>query len=329
MRLLLTACAVALVVLLGGAGAPAVAQDLTITNVRIIGPDASRRRARLDRRARRQDPVGGRRHAVDDGRPDDRRQRHVGHARLHRRAPALQHRPQREGADAGAARGRLHDAPLRRRPRRRQHHAARSHRVGPDQRAAHHPVGRRCASAQHTPESARAEIRKMAAMGVKFTGEICAHAGARPHRAGDGDPPRHRGRRKEGRRDGAGARGQHAGDDGGGRRGRAAARAPSQQGLHEQGRREEAGRVGHEDPRHDRLRRAGLRRVCRRQQAALPRRQAVARVDRRRRAPRRGSRLHAGERPHRVGRRRHPRLLHRHRRTTRRPDSSTSSSRST
>jgi hypothetical protein len=38
---LLNAFAIALVVLLSGAGAPAAAQDLTITNVRIIGPDAS------------------------------------------------------------------------------------------------------------------------------------------------------------------------------------------------------------------------------------------------------------------------------------------------
>ena len=70
------------------------------------------------------------------GAQDDRREGHERHARIHRRASPHQHRPQREGADAGAARSRLHDDSVRRRPGGRQHHAPRSHRQGCDQRTA-------------------------------------------------------------------------------------------------------------------------------------------------------------------------------------------------
>src|SRR6202167_748025 len=79
----------------------------------------------------------------------------------------------------------------------------------------------------NTPETARAEIRKMAGMGIKFTGEIALTPIP--------------GRGEEGRRDGPGACCQFQRDGGGGRSRRAAAGSLAQQGLGQQGRRKESG----------------------------------------------------------------------------------------
>ena len=140
------------------------AQDLTITNARIIVANGSviERgsivvRGGKNRFRRRRSPCRA-------AGTDHRRQRHDRHAGIHRCAPAHQYRTQREGADAGAARSRLHDDPFRRRSGGRKHHAAGSHRKGVDQRAAHHPFRIRAAD-NNTPEMARAEIRKMAEHG--------------------------------------------------------------------------------------------------------------------------------------------------------------------
>ena len=38
-----------------------------------------------------------------------------------------------------------------------------------------------------TPDQARVELRRLAGLGIKFTGEICAHAEAGSHRAGARD----------------------------------------------------------------------------------------------------------------------------------------------
>ena len=80
---------------------------------------------------------------------------HDGDARLHRRASPYQHRAGRDGADAGATRGRLHDDPFRRRPGGRQHHAARSHRLRSDQRPAHHSIRSAAAQPAHAGIGAR------------------------------------------------------------------------------------------------------------------------------------------------------------------------------
>ena len=115
--------ATALVLLSFGVSAPLSAQDLTITNARIIGPDGSviERGSIVVRGGKIVSAAAGA--PSSTSRQGHRRQRHDGDARLHRRASAHQHRAQREGADAGAARGRLHDHPLGRRASRRQHHA--------------------------------------------------------------------------------------------------------------------------------------------------------------------------------------------------------------
>ena len=96
-----------------------------------------------------------------------------------------EHGPQREGADAGAARRRLHDHPVRRRPGRRQHHAPRSHRDGRRStgRGSFRPGA--CDLANGTPDAIRAEVRTLAALGVKFIGEIGADTQAGPDREGD------------------------------------------------------------------------------------------------------------------------------------------------
>ena len=163
-----------------------------------------------------------------------------------------------------------------------------------------------------TPEAARAEMRKMAEMGVKFTGEICADSRSRADRERIGSSQGGRGRGEESGRDGSGPRGELEGDGGRRRRRRAAAGSPSQQRLGEQRGREESRRRRHEGTGDGRLRLARVRRVRGRQQAAVPRWKAVARRDRRRGPPRRGSRIHAGECAHDLGCGRHPRLLHRH-----------------
>ena len=163
------------------ATAPLAAQDLTITNARIIGRQRHRDRARIDRRPRREDRRPCRRGAVRLERPDHRRQRHDCDAGLHRRAPPHQHRPQREGADAGAARSRLHDHPLGRRPGGRQHHAPGSHRVGPDQRSADHPVRRPAAEPAHAGIGSRRDPED-GGHGRQVHRRDRAHARARPDR---------------------------------------------------------------------------------------------------------------------------------------------------
>ncbi len=52
--------------------------------------------------------------------------------------------------------------------------------------------------ANHTPESAREEIRKMAAMGIKYTGEISLTPVPGPSDEGAGDAARRARRRQEG-----------------------------------------------------------------------------------------------------------------------------------
>ena len=138
-----------------GALAPLSAQDLTITNARIVVANGTviERGSIVVR--------GGKIVSVAAGAPaaaagqDHRRQRHDRDARVHRCAPAHQYRTQREGADAGAARSRLHDHSVRRRSGGRQHHAPGSHREGRHQRTAHHPVRALEAEQQHAGNGSR------------------------------------------------------------------------------------------------------------------------------------------------------------------------------
>ena len=157
--------------LAAAATAPLAAQDLTITNARIIGANgAVIERGSIVVR-------GGKIASVAPGHRPPRAARIVdakgmtampGFIDAHRH---INTGPNEKAADAGAARGRLHDHPVGRRPRRRQHHASRSHRSGQINGPRIIPSGALRLN-QHTPESARDEIRKMAAMGIKFTGEI-------------------------------------------------------------------------------------------------------------------------------------------------------------
>ena len=164
----------------------------------------------------------------------------------------------------------------------------------------------------NTPEKAREEVRKMAAMGIKFTGEIALtpKPGPTPEemeilraivdeskkvgvlvQVHAVSPRCHDGRRRR-RRPPAGS-------------------YPALR-LADHGRSQTSLRRRHQAIVDDRLRRPRLRRFRRRQQTAFPRRQAVARVHPRRRRPRPGSRLQSRERPHLLGCRSHLRLRHRH-----------------
>ena len=154
-----------------GSLAPLSAQDLTITNARIIGPNATViERGSIVVRDGKIVSVAAGAPSSTSGKIIDAKGMSAmpGFIDAHRH---INTGPSEKAADAGAARGRLYDDALGGRSRRWQHHAEEQHRVGPDQRATHHPVGPLRLN-QHTPESAREEIRKMAAMGVKFTGEI-------------------------------------------------------------------------------------------------------------------------------------------------------------
>ena len=126
------------------------AQDVAITNARIIVGNGTVIDSGTVDRARREDRLGvGRRRRTRQGLKTIDAKGMTRDARVHRRAPAHQHRAERESADAGAARSRLHDDSVRRRPGGRQHHAPGSHRQGRDQRTAHHPV--RPGAAARTP----------------------------------------------------------------------------------------------------------------------------------------------------------------------------------
>ena len=128
-------------------------------------------RARIDRGPGGKNRFCGGGRAVLHKRKDHRRQRHDRDAGVHRWTPAYQYRAQREGADAGAAGSRLHHRALGRRSGGGKYHAPGSHRQGRDQWTAHHSI-RLVKAANNTPEMARAEVRKMAEMGIKFTGEM-------------------------------------------------------------------------------------------------------------------------------------------------------------
>ncbi len=150
---------------------PLCAQDVTITNARIIVANgAVIERGSIVVRAGKIVSVAAGAPSAPSGKTIDAKGM-TAMPGIHRCPPAHQYRTQREGADAGAARSRIHHHPVRRRSGGRQHHAPGSHRQGRDQRTAHHPVRVREAG-NNTPETARAEMRKMAEMGIKFTGEI-------------------------------------------------------------------------------------------------------------------------------------------------------------
>jgi imidazolonepropionase-like amidohydrolase len=168
---LLNAFAVALVVVLGGAGAPAAAQDLTITNVRIIGPDASVvEGGSIVVRGGKIVSAGPGRPSTTAGTTIDAKGMSAmpGFIDAHRHFNTgpnekAQMQAQLEAgyttllSGGGPADGNI---TLRDRIESGQINGP---RIIPSASLR---------LAQHTPESARAEIRKMAAMGVKFTGEI-------------------------------------------------------------------------------------------------------------------------------------------------------------
>ena len=96
--------------------------------------------------------------------------------------------------------------------------------------------------ANHTPDSAREEIRKMAAMGIKYTGEIALTPVPGPSEKELETLRAVLDEGEEGRRDGAGSRRELARDDGRRRRGHSAARAHPEQGLGQQGGRRRSSR---------------------------------------------------------------------------------------
>ena len=154
-----------------GTAAPAAAQDLTITNVRIIGPDASVvERGTIVVRGGKIVSAGAARPAGTAGQTIDASGMSAmpGFIDAHRHFNTgpnekAQMQAQLEAgyttllSGGGPAEGNI---TLRDRIESGQINGP---RILPS-------AGLRLA--QHTPESARAEIRKMAAMGVKFTGEI-------------------------------------------------------------------------------------------------------------------------------------------------------------
>ena len=76
------------------------------------------------------------------------------------------------------------------------------------------PSGNTAQLAKLTPDAARAEIRKLAQLGVQYTGEMLLTPVPGPECKGNGSAARHARRGPQGRRRGAGPRHQHAGDDG-------------------------------------------------------------------------------------------------------------------
>ena len=267
-------------------------------------------------RARGEDRLRQRRRGAYAGAARDRRQGHERHAGLHRRPQARQQRRERGGADAVAARGRLHDRPCRRRSGGGQHRAARPDRQGRVHRAADHRVG---------PDQPPADPGRSASGGAGAGREgNQAHrrnrpdAGARSAAVGDRSPQGDRGRGEEGRRAGQRARCQQPRDGRGRGCGRDAPGAPAEQGFHHlrAGRKGGAGRGDRRGP--DRVRRAehrhpvagaGAGAVAEGQHAALPRRQAMARGHRRRQPrperprDRHRGRLHDHQRAPHLGRR--------------------------
>jgi imidazolonepropionase-like amidohydrolase len=167
----LNAFAVLLIVLLASAGSPAAAQDLTITNVRIIGPDASVvERGTIVVRGGKIISAGAGRPSASAGQTIDAKGMSAmpGFIDAHRHFNTgpnekAQMQAQLEAgyttllSGGGPADGNI---TLRDRIESGQINGP---RIIPSASLR---------LAQHTPESARAEIRKMAALGVKFTGEI-------------------------------------------------------------------------------------------------------------------------------------------------------------
>jgi imidazolonepropionase-like amidohydrolase len=167
----LSTVAVALAGLLSGASAPAAAQDLTITNVRIIGPDASVvERGTIVVRGGKIVSAGAGKPASTAGQTIDAKGMSAmpGFIDAHRHfntgpMEKEQMQAQLEAgyttllSAGGPAEGNI---TLRDRIESGQINGPRIIPSG---------VLR---LNQHTPDSARAEIRKMAALGVKFTGEI-------------------------------------------------------------------------------------------------------------------------------------------------------------
>jgi imidazolonepropionase-like amidohydrolase len=167
----LTGAAVLLAVLLGGAHTPLAAQDLTITNVRIIGPDATAvEGGSIVVRGGRIVSAGAGRPATTAGQTIDARGMSAmpGFIDAHRHFNTgpnekAQMQAQLEAgyttllSGGGPADGNI---TLRDRIESGQINGPRII-----------PSGQLRLN-QHTPDSARAEIRKMAAMGVTFTGEI-------------------------------------------------------------------------------------------------------------------------------------------------------------
>jgi imidazolonepropionase-like amidohydrolase len=171
----LTGFAAVLAALILGAPAPLAAQDLTITNVRIIGPDASvvergtivvrgGKIVAAGASAGASRPVGTAGQTIDargmsamPGFIDAHRHFNTGPNEKAQMQAQLEAGYTTLLSGGGPAEGNI---TLRDRIESGQINGP---RILPS-------AGLRLA--QHTPESARAEIRKMAAMGVKFTGEI-------------------------------------------------------------------------------------------------------------------------------------------------------------
>ena len=166
-RVLVPAC---LAVAAAIAPRPAMAQDVAITNARIIvGNGTVIESGTIIVRGGKIVVRGGRR-GDRAGPAGDRRQGHERDARVHRRPQARQHRPEREGADAVAARGRLHDGSRRRR-QADNNVMLRDHiESGMINGPRIIPSGQ--VNLRQTPAEARAAVQALAARGIKHTGEI-------------------------------------------------------------------------------------------------------------------------------------------------------------
>ena len=219
--------------------------------------------------------------------------------------------PEREGANAGAARSRLHNHPVRRRSGGRKHHASGSHREGPDQWTAHIPSGALRLN-NNTPETARAEIRKMAEMGIKFTGEIAlTPVPGQPKRNWKFLGPSWTKAKKAGvmvQVHAVSSKAMVAAVDAGVP---LLVHLPNKDFMSKEDAKKLAasgtkilGTVGFGTPVFGVFAEDNL--------ATVPRREAVARIHRRRSPSRRRSRIYARKCAHRLGCRRHSRLLHRY-----------------
>ena len=173
--------------------------------------------------------------------------------------------------------------------------------------------------ANNTPEMARAEVRKMAAMGIKFTGEIALTPIPGPS---EKELEILRAVVDEAKKVGVmvqvhavSSTAMMAAVDAGVP---LLVHLPNKDWVSKEDAKKVAA-AGTKVLGTVELRLARIRRLRRRQQAALPRWQAVAGRHRRRGPAGRGSGIHAGERADHLGCGRHARLLHRHQPTIRRP----------